>query len=63
MSPDLIDASVNNGVNGIVVAGVGNGNMNKASVEAAARAIKRGSVVVRATHVAAGHRWAQRGCE
>ena len=29
MSPDLIDASVNNGAKGIVIAGVGNGNMNK----------------------------------
>ena len=31
MSPDLIDASVNAGAKGIVIAGVGNGNMNKAS--------------------------------
>src|SRR5689334_21241205 len=32
MPPDLIDASANNGAKGIVIAGVGNGNMNKASV-------------------------------
>ena len=42
MSPDLIDASVANGAKGIVIAGVGNGNMNKASLEAAARAAKKG---------------------
>ncbi len=54
MSPDLIDASVKNGAEGIVIAGVGNGNMNKASVDAAARAAKRGVVVVRASRVATG---------
>src|SRR4051812_3628047 len=54
MSPDLIDASVNAGAKGIVIAGVGNGNMNKASVEAAARAVKKGVVVVRSSRVATG---------
>ncbi len=54
MSPDLIDASVNNGAKGIVIAGVGNGNMNKASVDAAARAVKKGVVVVRSSRVATG---------
>ena len=33
MPPDLIDASVANGAKGIVIAGVGNGNMNKASLD------------------------------
>src|SRR5262252_10538366 len=51
MSPDLIDAAVANGAKGIVIAGVGNGNMNKAAVEAAARAVKKGVVVVRASRV------------
>src|SRR6201993_5202685 len=46
MEPDLIDASVNAGAKGIVIAGVGNGNMNKASVEAAERAVKKGVVGV-----------------
>ena len=50
----LIDASVNNGANGIVIAGVGNGNMNKASLEAAARAVQKGVVVVRGSRVATG---------
>ena len=54
MAPDLIDASVKNGAKGIVIAGVGNGNMNKASVEAAARAAKQGVVVVRSSRVATG---------
>ena len=54
MPPDLIDSSVANGAKGIVIAGVGNGNMNKASLEAAARAAKKGVVVVRSTRVATG---------
>jgi L-asparaginase len=54
MSPDLIDCAVANGAKGIVIAGVGNGNMNKASVEAAARAVKKGVVVVRSSRVPTG---------
>ena len=54
MSADLIDASAANGAKGIVIAGVGNGNMNKASLEAAARAAKKGVVVVRSSRVATG---------
>ncbi|WP_035359008.1 type II asparaginase [Edaphobacter aggregans] len=54
MSPDLIDASAANGAKGIVIAGVGNGNMNKVSVDAAARAVKKGVVVVRSSRVPTG---------
>ena len=54
MSPDLIDAAVEKGAKGIVIAGVGNGNMNKASVDAAANAVKKGVVVVRASRVPTG---------
>jgi L-asparaginase len=54
MSPDLIGASVNAGAKGIVIAGVGNGNMNKASVDEAANAAKKGVVVVRSSRVATG---------
>lgn len=54
MAPDLIDASVANGAKGVVVAGVGNGNMNKASIEAAARAAKKGVVIVRSSRVVTG---------
>jgi L-asparaginase len=54
MSPDLIDASVAEGAKGIVIAGVGNGNMNKSSLEAAERAVKKGVVVVRSSRVPTG---------
>lgn len=54
MPPDLIDDAVANGAKGIVIAGVGNGNMNKASVDAAAKAVKKGVVVVRASRVPTG---------
>jgi len=53
MSPALIEASAA-GAKGIVIAGVGNGNMNKASVDAAAAAVKKGVVVVRASRVVTG---------
>jgi L-asparaginase len=53
MSPALIDASAT-GAKGIVIAGVGNGNMNKASVDAAANAVKKGVVVVRSSRVTTG---------
>jgi len=54
MSPDLIDCAVTNGAKGIVIAGVGNGNMNKSSVAAAAHAVKKGVVVVRSSRVPTG---------
>lgn len=54
MPADAIDAAVANGAKGIVIAGVGNGNMNKVSVDAAARAVQKGVVVVRSSRVATG---------
>ena len=54
MSPLVIDASVASGAKGIVLAGVGNGNMNKAAVDAAANAVKKGVVVVRSSRVPTG---------
>jgi L-asparaginase len=54
MPADLIDASVANGAKGIVIAGVGNGNMNKAALDAAANAAKKGVIVVRSSRVATG---------
>jgi L-asparaginase len=54
MPPDLINASVTNGAKGIVIAGVGNGNMNKGSLDAAAKAVKKGTVVVRSSRVPTG---------
>jgi L-asparaginase len=53
-SPDLIDAAAANGAKGIVIAGVGNGNMNKASLTAAANAVQKGVVVVRSSRVVTG---------
>jgi len=54
MSPELINASANGGAKGIVLAGVGNGNMNKVSVTAAMNAAKKGVIVVRSSRVATG---------
>jgi L-asparaginase len=45
---------VQNGAKGIVIAGVGNGNMNKAAVHAAATAAREGVVVVRSSRVPTG---------
>jgi len=54
MSPSLIDAAVKGGAKGLVVAGVGDGNMTKPAVDALARAAKTGVVVVRSTRLAGG---------
>ena len=53
MVPGLIDASAA-AAKGIVIAGVGNGNMNKVSLDAAARAAKKGVIIVRSSRVATG---------
>jgi len=50
----MIDAAVAKGAKGIVIAGVGNGNMTKAMVDAASAAVKKGVVVVRASRVPTG---------
>lgn len=54
MSPDLIDAAVAAGARGIVIAGVGDGNMTAPAVEAMKRARAKGVVVVRASRVGTG---------
>ena len=54
MSPDLIDAAVANGAKGLVVAGVGDGNMTTPALEAVKRAIAKGVVVVRSSRVGEG---------
>lgn len=53
-SPDLIDSAVASGAKGLVVAGVGNGNMTGAATKAVARAIEKGVVVVRSSRVPGG---------
>lgn len=53
-SPDLIDLMVKAGAKGIVIAGVGDGNMNAGTLEAAKKATKAGVAVVRASRVPLG---------
>jgi L-asparaginase len=57
MSADLIDAAVKLGANGIVIAGVGDGNMTTSALEAMDRAAKAGVVIVRSSRVATGQTW------
>ncbi len=54
MDGALIDAAVAAGAKGLVIAGVGNGNMTQAAVQALAKHAKNGVVVVRASRVATG---------
>jgi L-asparaginase len=54
MSADLIDAAVEAGAQGIVVAGVGDGNMTTPALEALKKAVAKGVVVVRSTRLPAG---------
>jgi L-asparaginase len=51
---DQIESAVARGARGIVIAGVGNGNMTKSLVDAAAAAVAKGIVVVRASRVPTG---------
>lgn len=53
-SPDLVDLMVKAGAKGIVIAGVGDGNMNAGTLEAVKRATKAGVAVVRASRVPLG---------
>ena len=52
---DLIDYSIKAGAKGIVIAGVGNGNMNAALLKAAKKASEKGIIVVRSTRVPTGY--------
>ena len=54
MSTDLIDIMVKAGAKGIVIAGVGDGNMNAGTLEAMKKATSAGIPVVRATRVPIG---------
>ncbi len=54
MDPTLINAAVNSGAKGIVIAGVGDGNMTKPALDALAQAAKKGVVVVRSSRVGSG---------
>lgn len=61
MHADLVRASVSLGARGIVVAGVGNGNVPGTVVNSLAEAVKSGVIVVRATRVGSGD--VERGVE
>ena len=54
MSADLIDAAIRNGAKGLVVAGVGDGNMTTPALDVLSKAAKSGVVVVRSTRLPAG---------
>src|SRR5262245_23165001 len=54
MDGKLIDAAVAAGAKGLVIAGVGNGNMTKPALDALAVHAKKGIVCVRSTRVATG---------
>jgi L-asparaginase len=54
MDGKLIDAAVASGAKGIVIAGVGNGNMTASALEALGAQAKKGIVCVRSTRVATG---------
>jgi L-asparaginase len=54
MSTDLIDAAIKGGAKGIVVAGVGDGNMTQQALDRLAKAAKEGVVVVRSTRLPEG---------
>ena len=51
---DMIDMLVSKKVDGIVIAGVGNGNFNKAYMEAVKRAVAAGVIVCRASRTPSG---------
>jgi L-asparaginase len=54
MDGKLIDAAVAAGAKGLVIAGVGNGNMTKAALDALAVHAKKGVICVRSSRVATG---------
>ena len=54
MSPDIITSAVQNGAKGLVIAGVGDGNMTAPALEACKAAVAKGVVVVRSSRVNGG---------
>jgi L-asparaginase len=54
MDGALIDAAVGAGAKGVVIAGVGNGNLTKAAVDTLAKHAKNGIACVRASRVTTG---------
>ena len=54
MSPDIITSAAKSGAKGLVIAGVGDGNMTAPAWEAAKQVVKQGVVVVRSSRVNGG---------
>jgi L-asparaginase len=54
MSTDLIDAAIASGAKGLVIAGVGDGNMTTPALDRLTKAAKSGIVVVRSTRLQSG---------
>jgi L-asparaginase len=54
MSPDIISSAVQNGAKGLVIAGVGDGNMTTPAAEAVKAAVAKGVVVVRSSRTNGG---------
>ena len=54
MSPDIITSAVTNGAKGLVIAGVGDGNLTAPGLEAVKAAIAKGVVVVRSSRTNGG---------
>jgi L-asparaginase len=54
MDGKIIDAAVASGAKGLVIAGVGNGNMTKSALDALAAQSKKGILCVRSSRVATG---------
>jgi L-asparaginase len=54
MGRELVDAAVKAGANGLVIAGVGDGNVNAAALAAAAEAARGGVAVVRSSRTGGG---------
>jgi L-asparaginase len=54
MSPDIITSAVRNGAKGLIIAGVGDGNMTAPAAQAVKEVIKGGAVVVRSTRTNGG---------
>jgi L-asparaginase len=54
MSPDIITSAVANGAKGLVIAGVGDGNMTSQAADAAKAAAAKGVVVVRSSRTNGG---------
>lgn len=54
MDAALIDAALQSGAKGLVIAGVGDGNMSTSALEAVTRAAKQGIPVVRSTRLESG---------